>query len=40
MKQTFDAWWASYWKNRTDTAEHTLARAIAFDAWHAGRRSR
>jgi hypothetical protein len=36
----FDIWWESYWKNRTDTVEHTLARSIAADAWYAGRRAR
>jgi hypothetical protein len=29
----FDAWWLGYWKNRTDTFEHTVARSIARDAW-------
>ena len=37
---TFDEWWATYWKNRTDTAAHAIARSIARDAWHAGRKSR
>ena len=40
MKQTFDEWWATYWKNHTDTPEHTIARSIARDAWWAGRKSR
>lgn len=36
----FDLWWSRYWKNRTDTFEHTVARSIAHDAWDQGRRSR
>ena len=40
MKPTFEAFWASYWQNRTDTTEHTIARSIARDAWWAGRKSR
>lgn len=36
----FAQWWASYWKNRTDTIEHTIARSIARDAWDAARRTR
>jgi len=36
----FDIWWGAYWKNRTDTIEHTVARGIARDAWDQGRRSR
>lgn len=34
---TFTDWWNIYWQNRTNTAEHDLARAIAHDAWWAGR---
>lgn len=33
---TFDEWWTAYWKNRTDTAGHDIARSTAADAWHAG----
>lgn len=35
----FEAWWRSYWKNRTDTVEHTIARSIARDAWDAGKKA-
>jgi hypothetical protein len=36
----FDLWWAKTWKNRTDTIQHTISRALAYEAWEAGRRSR
>jgi hypothetical protein len=35
---TFDEWWATYWKNRTDTIQHTIAKSIARDAWVASRK--
>ena len=39
MKQTFEQWWALYWKNATDTYQHQIARSIAADAWEASRRA-
>lgn len=37
---SFDLWWGRFWKNRTDTIQHTIAKGIARDAWEAGRKSR
>jgi hypothetical protein len=37
---SFEAWWSRYWKNRTDTIQHTIAKGIAHDAWEAGRKAR
>ena len=36
----FAEWWDSYWKNDRSTAQHAIARGIAFDAWCAGQRAK